>query len=113
MHELAIAQSVLDIALSTAASHNARRVTGIKILAGELTGVVPEALEFSFAALAGNTIAADAGLSVSIVPLRGRCRDCREEFAILSRRFFCPCCGSPGVEITAGRELSVEYVEVE
>ncbi|HWR42749.1 hydrogenase maturation nickel metallochaperone HypA [Sporomusa sp.] len=113
MHELAIAQGVLEIALSTAASHGAGKVTGIKVLTGELTGVVPEALEFGFAALAEGTMAAGACLSISIIPLTGRCRDCGDEHRVDKYRFICSACGSYAIEILSGRELKVESVEVE
>lgn len=113
MHELAIAQGILELALNTAASHGAGKVTGIRVLTGELTGIVPEALEFGFAALAEGTIAAGACLSISIVPLTGRCQDCGDERGIDKYRFVCAACGSYAIEIVSGRELKVESVEVE
>lgn len=113
MHELAIAQGILDIAVKTAASHGACKVVGVKVLAGELTGIVPEALEFGFSALAEGTVAAGAQLSVHIVPLAGRCQECGYESGVDKYRFVCTSCGSYAVEIIAGRELKVESVEVE
>lgn len=113
MHELTIAQGILDIALNTADSHGAGKVTGVKVLAGELTGIVPEALEFGFAALAEGTIAAGACLTIHVTPLIGRCRDCGDERRVDKYRFVCLTCGSSAIEITSGRELKVESVEVE
>lgn len=113
MHELAIAQGILDIALSTAVDHNATRVLGVKVIVGELTGTVPEALEFGFAALAKETMAENACLSIRIIPLTGHCRDCGVESRIDKYCFACASCGSQAVEIITGRELKVESVEVE
>ncbi|HWR06031.1 hydrogenase maturation nickel metallochaperone HypA [Sporomusa sp.] len=113
MHEMTIAQGILELALNTASSHGAGKITGIKVLAGELTGVVPEALEFGFAALAEGTLAAGACLLITIVPLTGRCLDCGAEHRVDKYRFICSSCGSYAIEIVSGRELKVESVEVE
>ncbi len=113
MHELTIAQGILDIAVKTAVGHGMGKVVGVKVLAGELTGIVPEALEFGFGALAEGTVAAGAKLSIHIVPLAGRCLDCGHESGVDKYRFVCTSCGSYAVEIVAGRELKVESVEVE
>lgn len=113
MHEMAIAEGILDIAVKTAVSHGAAKVKGVKVLAGELTGIVPEALEFGFSALAAGTVADRACLSICIVPLTGRCRDCGHESRVDKYRFVCENCSSYAVEIVSGRELKVESVEVE
>ncbi len=113
MHEMAIAQGILDIALEAAADNGAAAVVRIKLQVGEMTEVEPEALTFCFASLAAGTAAAAAELDVEVMPLIGRCRDCGREFRVERFRFLCPGCGSAGVEIVSGRELRVEHLEVE
>jgi len=113
MHEMAIAQGILDIVLDAAARNDATAVLSIKLQVGEMTEVEPEALSFCFAALAAGTAAASARLEVEVTPLVGRCRDCGQEFRVERFRFICPACGSAGVEIISGRELRVEHLEVE
>ncbi|MEN6414684.1 MAG: hydrogenase maturation nickel metallochaperone HypA [Veillonellales bacterium] len=113
MHEMALAQGILDIALRTAAENGAVRVGRIKVLVGQMTQVEPEALKFGFEALAAETIAAGAELDLTAVPLVGRCDDCGQEFTIRGCLFLCPRCQSGEVKIVSGRELRVEYVEVE
>lgn len=113
MHEMAIAQGILDIALDNAARHGAQKITRIKLLVGEMTEVEPESLRFCFDALAEGTAAAGAELEITPVPLVGSCRDCGKEFNVERFRFVCPDCGSPGVGILSGRELRVEHLEVE
>lgn len=113
MHEMAIAQGILDIALENAGRHDAAKITVIKLQVGEMTEVEPEALRFCFAALAAGTPAAEAILEIETTPLRARCRDCGHEFAVARFCFLCPACGSAGVEVISGRELRVEHLEVE
>jgi len=113
MHEMAIAQGILDIAIDNAGQHDAKQIKSIRIQVGKMTEVEPEALRFCFGVLAEGTMAAGAQLDIVIKPLIGLCRDCRLEFAIDRYRFLCPSCDSLGVEIISGRELQVEYLEVE
>lgn len=113
MHEMAIAQGILDIAVDTAVRHSAAKVLSIKLLVGQMTQVEPESLAFCFNALAAGSPADGAKLDVTIVPLTGRCNGCGHEFGIQQFCFVCPLCGSPGVEILSGRELMVEHLEVE
>lgn len=113
MHEMALAQGILDIALRTAAENGAVRVGRIKVLVGQLTHVEPEALKFGFEALSAESMAAGAELELTTVPLVGRCDDCGQEFTIKGYHFLCPHCRSGRVTIVSGRELQVEYVEVE
>ncbi len=69
MHEMAIAQGVLDITLDNAAQSGAKKVISIKLLVGQMTGVEPEALRFCFSALAEGTVAAEAVLVIVNAPL--------------------------------------------
>jgi len=113
MHEMAIAQGILDIVLKTAAENEATKVTGIKLLIGQMTQIQPESLQFGFEALSIGSIAEGANLEIKIVPLVGQCNSCRQEFAIERYCFVCPHCNSNSVHLVSGRELAVEYLEVE
>lgn len=113
MHEMAIAQGILEIALDAARQNGAERITKIKLLVGEMTEVEPDSLIFCFSAVAAETPAATAELEVAIIPLKARCNDCGHEFGIERYRFFCPHCQSANLETLSGRELRVEHLEVE
>ncbi|MBU2702370.1 hydrogenase nickel incorporation protein HypA/HybF [Sporomusaceae bacterium BoRhaA] len=113
MHEMAIAQGILDITLDNAAQSDAKKVITIKLLVGQMTEVEPEAMRFCFSALAEGTIAAKAELKIKIVPLVVYCQDCGRKFVIERYRFLCSACGSANVKIISGRELQVEYLEVD
>ena len=55
MHELSIMQSALDQVLEKARQAGASRVHAIRLRIGALSGVVPDALQFAFEALADGT----------------------------------------------------------
>jgi hydrogenase nickel incorporation protein HypA/HybF len=113
MHEMSIAQGILDIVLETAAKHSAVKVTCIKLLIGQMTQVEPESLTFGFEVLSAGTIAGGAKVEITIVPLVGECSSCGQQFTVEKYRFFCPFCNSASVVVVSGRELAVDYLEVE
>ena len=47
------------------------------------------------------------------VPLMGRCRSCGAETHIEHYNFTCPACHTGQLDILSGREMQVEYLEVE
>jgi hydrogenase nickel incorporation protein HypA/HybF len=114
VHELSLAQDILEIGEAEARRNGASRITGIKIQLGDFAGVVREALEFSFEVARTGTLAGGAELVIERVPLETRCGRCglRDAPAVNDFSAICPACASP-VEIVAGRELRVEYVEIE
>ena len=113
MHEMAMAQGIMDIVEDYARRSNAKKVRTISLLIGEMAGVVFESLEFCFKAVARGSIAEDAEIKLSKVPLTGRCSDCGWQGHIENYNFFCPECSSAHVNIVSGRELRVEYLEVD
>jgi len=113
MHEMAIAEGILNIALETVAKYEAARVLSIGLEIGQMTEVEPESLRFCFSVLAAGSAAEGAVLEIREIPLVGHCISCRKDFGIEGFRFICPDCGSAGVEILSGRELRVGHLEVE
>ena len=113
MHKMAIAEGILDIALDYAAKNDAKTIGCISLLLGEMSGVETEALTFCFSAVVRGTIAEDAELKLHRVPLMGRCRSCGKEVHIEQSDFICPACHTGQLDIISGREMQVEYLEVE
>ena len=112
MHEMAIAEGIFDIAKEHAAKESAARIMKIGLLIGEMAGVEEDALRFCFSALTRGTLAENAELSVKRAPLIGRCGACEYEKPIENYNFICPKCGG-GLAVVSGRELRVEYLEME
>jgi hydrogenase nickel incorporation protein HypA/HybF len=113
MHELTITQSMIDIVLEQAEKAGAQKVERINLTIGEMSGFVEEAVRFYFEFLAKGTPAEEASLCINQVAGRARCHDCGAEFSLKELDWTCPVCGSNNIEITAGRELFVESIEVE
>ena len=110
MHELAIAEAVIDIAAAHAAG---RRVSAVYVKVGRLRQVVPSALEFAFGLVAEGTEVEGAELSMDIVPAAGRCGACGAEGPFPQLPFECAACGSFDVELLRGEELLVDALELD
>ena len=113
MHEFAITQSMLDLVLEQAEKSGAREVGKINLVIGEMCGVVGESVQFYFNFLNKGTIAEGATLSFTMVPTTARCRHCGKVFELGEFDWACPDCGGSSLEITGGKELWVESIEVE
>jgi hydrogenase nickel incorporation protein HypA/HybF len=110
MHELSIAEALVDIVERHAAG---RRVTLVEVRVGHLRQVVPAALELAFALVARDTVADGAELVIEAVPAVGCCRACGTETELAQLPLTCPGCGGWDLELLAGEELAVEALELE
>lgn len=113
MHEMGIIAGVLDVVTRSAEEAGAVRVLGVTLRIGDMTEVIPEALEFAFEALAEGTICEGAQLAVNNVGPHSICAECGEEFDHDRFHRACPACGSYETILMSGRELEIESIEVE
>jgi hydrogenase nickel incorporation protein HypA/HybF len=113
MHEMAVTQSVLDIAVKHAQRAEASRITQINLVIGELSGVVDDSVQFYFDFLSRDTIAAGAKLVFERRPAVYRCRECATDFHPDGFDWSCPACGELVFEVVSGREFRIESIEVE
>jgi hydrogenase nickel incorporation protein HypA/HybF len=110
VHELSIAESVVDIACRHAGE---RRVVQVELKVGHLRQVVPSALAFAFELVAQGTVVEGAELAIEEVPAGGLCRDCGLKTTLPDFPFQCMHCGGFDIEVTEGEELLVDSLELE
>ncbi len=113
MHEASITESMLSLALEKAGEAKAVKITRINLVVGELSGVVPECVQFYFDAISKNTIAERAALCFETKPTQIRCRKCQNVFTPANHDWACPKCREISAEIVSGRECYMESIEVE
>ncbi|GHF71787.1 hypothetical protein GCM10010218_61270 [Streptomyces mashuensis] len=113
MHELSVAAAIIERAADCAREHGAAAVTVVRVRVGELSGVVPDALAFSFDVAREGTPLASARLEVEQVAARAHCAACAADFAVGVPPFlWCPRCDRPSAELRSGRELEIVAVEL-
>jgi hydrogenase nickel incorporation protein HypA/HybF len=112
VHELGVANEILDVALSEAARHAAKKVTSIRLRVGVLRAIEPENLSFLFEHLARGTPAEGALLEIVEEPVRVECEACGASEA---RAFTCECprCQGPNITVTGGDSLSILSLDVD
>ena len=114
MHELSIAMSMVQMAAEEAARRGGVQVCAIHLKLGPLSGVVREALLFSYEVACEGTPLEGSRLVIEDVPVVVFCPDCAEERTLASvQRFFCPACDAPTPQVLRGKELEVVALEIE
>jgi len=112
MHELSVAQALIEELEGAARAENASAVTRLTVAVGALSGVEPEALKLAFPLAAEGTLAQQAELTVESVPAEVHCPECGAttppDFPVMA----CCNCGSSEVEIESGRELLIRSIEL-
>ena len=113
MHEVSIANSILEIVESQTRKNNASSVKCVKLIVGEFTGVVKEALEFALDIVKKNTLAKEAEFIIERVKLKTVCKKCNKTYNGNGEiTFLCPICNGV-LNIKEGKELYIDFIEVD
>jgi hydrogenase nickel incorporation protein HypA/HybF len=113
MHELSIAMSIADMAQEEAELRNVRIAT-VHVEIGPLSGVVAEALLFSYEMACTGTRLEGSRLVIKEVPIEVYCPTCKMQRILSSMQWFCcPACGTPTADVIHGRELAITAMEVQ
>jgi hydrogenase nickel incorporation protein HypA/HybF len=113
MHEVGIMLSALEIAEQQAQAAGATKIHEIRLRVGQMSGVVPEALEHAFTVLKDGTMAEEASLIVDYVLAVCWCSACQREFESTGIFCICPDCKAPSGDVRRGRELEIVSLEVD
>jgi hydrogenase nickel incorporation protein HypA/HybF len=112
MHELSIAMSIVDLAQEEAERRNVH-IEAVHLELGALSGVVKEALLFSFEIACDGTPLQGSRLVVKDVPIEVFCPACNMPKTLASMQWFCcPDCGTPTFAVIHGKELVITALEV-
>ncbi len=113
MHELYATQAILDKALEKAAEQSARRITNIYLVLGELSTYREDSVQFYWAEVCKDTVAAGAALHFRRVPAEMQCMACFTRYHPEDGEIVCPSCGGTGAKILQGEEFYMEALDVD
>ncbi len=113
MHEMSLAESVLQVIEDAARQQGFTGVRTIWLEVGQLACVEPESLCFCFEQVTKGSIADGARLEIVGIRGRGRCAHCGRDVPLPALHEACPECGNYGVSVTDGAQLRVRELEVE
>ena len=112
MHELSIAQNIVEIVVDYIAKTKSKQVKEVCIDVGAVSGVVPETLEFAWEESVRNTIVQGAILKINYIEAKALCTKCQKEFILPDIYTLCPFCNNLDFDIIMGKELSVKSIKV-
>ena len=113
MHELSIALSMIEMATDEAQKRGAEKVDALHLKLGALSGVVKDALLFSWEIACQGTPLEGSRLEIEEIPVVVFCENCRANKPLDSiNNFVCPVCNAPVSEIVSGKELQVTALEI-
>ena len=108
MHELGLAQDVLEKVKAEAKAKGLSKVTYAKVKIGETLITDPPEFKEIFSTISAGSVANGMQLELEILPLKAVCSDCEKEFKSKALRLDCPHCGSTHIQVSSGKQLLIE-----
>lgn len=113
MHEMALAESVLDLIEDCLLREGGQQIKTVRLEIGKLAAVEPEAMRFCFDAVARGTVAEGAVLDIIEHEGRAWCFDCNREVPLAARHDPCTACGGFRLQVAEGVAMRVKELEIE
>ncbi len=113
MHEMSLAEGVLQLIEDAATQHHFSKVISVWLEIGQLSGVELEAMQFCFEAVTRDTIAQEARLSIVSLPGTGWCLACGVAVPMTQVFGTCPHCLGHQLQVTGGTEMRLKELEVD
>jgi hydrogenase nickel incorporation protein HypA/HybF len=113
MHEMSLAEGILQIVEEAAARQGFKRVREVRLEIGALSGVEVDALSFCLDVVLKGSVAEGARVAVERLPGQGYCLGCGKSVEIQALYDACPRCGSYQVQATGGTQMRVKDLLVE
>ena len=110
MHELQIAEQIIEIARGAMVEKRITALEKIELRLGTLSGVDPGALHFCYTAATVDTPLQGSDLAIQSIQPSARCRDCGAAAEIVDLVFRCPSCGSSRLEMLTGQEIEIDCI---
>jgi hydrogenase nickel incorporation protein HypA/HybF len=104
MHELYLAESILNIVQEYALRQNFSKVNSISLSFGRLSCIESKSLQFAFEVQAKDTLAEKASLDFQILPAVIHCFSCEKDLEVETYSAICSKCGGEEVILTSGTE---------
>jgi hydrogenase nickel incorporation protein HypA/HybF len=113
MHEMSLAEGVLQLIEDAAVQQNFSKVSTVWLEIGQLSGVEVEAMKFCFDAVMHGSVAQGARLEIIALPGTGWCMACARSVPMAEVFGECPLCGGHQMQVTGGTEMRLKELEVD
>lgn len=114
MHELSIAKGILNTVNSAIADQNIKAVKLINLSMGGMLDYEADWIARYIRELGADTPLREVNVHINKLPITFECRNCGQTFSFKrDGEAVCPHCESTEYDLTGGRELFIENIEVE
>ena len=113
MHELAITEQILNLALRHAGEANARQVTDLHLEIGALSTIIDDSVQFYWDIISQGSLCQGAALHFHRTPARLHCQDCDQVYTLEHELTACPHCDGIHVKIISGQEFQLTSIDIE
>jgi hydrogenase nickel incorporation protein HypA/HybF len=110
MHEVMIAQQLMERVLECVRSNRLSSVQEIEVEVGVMQAVVPDALQTAFEVVAENTVLQGTVLRILEAPVQAQCRGCGETYSPTPQDFACPQCHQADLKLVGGNDILLKAV---
>jgi hydrogenase nickel incorporation protein HypA/HybF len=112
MHELSIAESILNAVSAEVALHPGTRATRVGVKIGSMAAVDADSLQFCFDSIVTGSDWEPLTLVTTIIPAERLCLGCSHQFVVEHFQPDCPACGSANTQSLGGDELDLEFLDI-
>ena len=110
MHEMALAESILEVVEQAARAQQCTRVTAIRLEIGTLAGIEVSALRFGLEVVLAHSLACEARLDIDTLEGEGWCMHCSRNVPLMALYDPCPSCGGYQIQPLRGTEMRVKEI---
>jgi hydrogenase nickel incorporation protein HypA/HybF len=107
MHELTLAESMMEIVESAAARAGVTKVTRVRLSVGALAHVESEALMYCCDIVSRSGVAEGARFEIERPPGRAQCNACGQNFVLDHLALGCPHCAAHNLLVLDGEQMKV------
>jgi hydrogenase nickel incorporation protein HypA/HybF len=112
LHELSVAQNIVDQVKQILESKKVTRVDALYLKIGSMSGVDSHSLRFVFPEATKGSPLEGCSLHIEEISLKVYCPSCQNEGQLQEFYPYCPTCFSPNVKVLEGEELLIDKMEV-
>lgn len=113
MHELTVIENIMNISREVAKDNDLEKITSVNLEVGRMQHLNEEIMQHGFDVAKKETVAEEAELKMSWLPVKLKCNSCQNIFGHEGGQFYCPYCGEKDTSVIQGIELTVKSIEGE
>jgi len=113
MHELSLVESIIESVEHDARSRGIKKITRLRVVAGELASVNHRALSFALENVVGGTFLEQADIELAVKEAWASCPVCQQKFKPEPPFYQCPECGKTVFPSSENRQVYIDFYEGE